>query len=701
MQPVRLLLNKIRHSLRYKLLVLVLFPIVLIMPIALLLAIYWGSNFSYEHFYIKVNTDLSVSHDVFERIKRDYLHALGKTGESFPFRTALASANSREIQLQLRRLQQEYAFSYIHLTDQNGNIIHQPQKTGQATSTRYSSAQEAARTGVKSSGIEIFSSTELARENLAESLRLPLIATPRARPTERTIEDRGMMIRALYPILSANQKVEAILDAGVLLNANFNFVDVIRDLVYGPGSLISGSIGTVTVFLDDVRITTNVPIRPGERALGTRVSDEVRSRVLDQGQIWINRAFVVNDWYISSYEPILDIDGKRVGMLYAGFLEAPFRQSLLNALAVLVLLFFVLMGLAGLVAVKGAKSIFKPIEQMSLVVQATRRGEQKRVGEIVSKDEIGTLAQELDVMLELLNERKHLLQNWADELEEKVEERTSELRIKNTELTHTIQVLQKTRQQLVIAEKLAALGELTAGVAHEINNPTAVMLGNLDIIIAEMGPALEPVEDEIDLVIEQIYRIKEITNNLLQYAKPDSYAGYITEIDVNNVVKDTLKLVRHLRSRSHYRIELLTQATLPVQINPQELQQVLVNLIGNAIQALPDNNGLINITTRDLQESVEISIKDNGHGMDSDSVNKAFNPFYTTKGQGEGTGLGLSISYSLIRRYGGDIQVESSLNSGSLFTVTLLCNPVMIEAEKMIKEQLEEMESSLSVSSTD
>jgi len=97
MQPVRLVLSKIRHSLRYKLLVLVLFPIVLIMPIALLLAIYWGSNFSYEQLYIKVNTDLSVSHDVFERIKRDYLDVLEKTGESFQFRTALSSANSREI----------------------------------------------------------------------------------------------------------------------------------------------------------------------------------------------------------------------------------------------------------------------------------------------------------------------------------------------------------------------------------------------------------------------------------------------------------------------------------------------------------------------------------------------------------------------------------------------------------------------------
>ncbi|MBC8211446.1 MAG: hypothetical protein H8E21_10285 [Gammaproteobacteria bacterium] len=181
MRPVRLILNKIRHSLRYKLLVLVLFPIVVVMPIALLLAIYWGSNFSYEQLYIKVNTDLSVSHDVFQRIQRDYLHALGKTGESYPFRTALASADSTEIQLQIRRLQQENAFSYIHLTDQNGTVIHPREDSGQAVSTRYSSAREAARAGIQSSGIEIFSAAELAVEHLAGPLKLPLITTPRAR----------------------------------------------------------------------------------------------------------------------------------------------------------------------------------------------------------------------------------------------------------------------------------------------------------------------------------------------------------------------------------------------------------------------------------------------------------------------------------------------------------------------------------------
>jgi two-component system NtrC family sensor kinase len=695
MLGLRKTVSKIRNTVRYKLLVLVLFPILLVMPIALVLAIYWGATFSYEQFYIKVNTDLSVSHDVFERIKRDYLNALGKTAESFSFRTELSLGNTESIRYQIEQLQQENSFSYIHLIDKNGKLITGDRSAAEFEFSRPSTALEAAKNGTPSSGVEIFNATDLQRHALAERVRLPLIDTPRARPTDKLVEDRGMMIRALYPVIDSESNLLAILDAGVLLNANFTFVDVIRDLVYGPGSLTPGSIGTVTVFLDDVRITTNVPIRPGERALGTRVSNEVRTNVLDQGNTWIARAFVVNDWYISSYEPIIDVDGNRVGMLYAGFLEAPYRQSLINALIVLVLLFFALMGLTALVAVKGAKSIFKPLELMSSVVHATREGEEKRIGKIVSKDEIGSLANEFDVMLDLLNDRKIMIQNWADELEEKVEERTSELKLKNKELVNTIQVLRKTRQKLVVAEKLAALGELTAGVAHEINNPTAVMLGNLDVIIAEMGSSLEPVQDEIDLVVSQIYRIKDITNNLLQYARPDAYAGYISEIDVNKLISETLKLLQHLRSDLDFKIDLLLESTLMIKINQQELQQVLVNLFSNAIQALPREKGRISIRTNDFQgKGIQIFVQDNGHGMAENIVSKAFNPFYTTRGQGEGTGLGLSISYGLIRRYGGNIEVTSSLHLGTEFIVTLYREPVMIEDEEMIQEQLEEIEAS-------
>ncbi|MFT5664760.1 MAG: two-component system NtrC family sensor kinase [Gammaproteobacteria bacterium] len=689
------IIDRIQHTVRYKVLVLVLFPILLVMPIALILAIYWGANFSYDQLYIKVNTDLSVSHDVFERIKRDYLNALGKTAESYTFRSELAENNSEAIQQQIDRLKQEFSFSYLQLIDKSGKPIHSPGYSSSGYQTRQSSALKAAQTGLQSVGVEIFSAKDLEGQQLAKHVRLPLIQTPRARETNKLVEDRGMMIRSLYPIIGADKQILAILDAGVLLNANFSFVDVIRDLVYGPGSLIKGSIGTVTVFLDDVRITTNVPIRPGERALGTRVSDEVRTIVLDQGHTWIDRAFVVNDWYISSYEPIIDVNGNRVGMLYAGFLEAPFRQSLINALIGLVLVFITLMGLTSLVAVRGAKSIFKPIERMSSVVHATWEGKDLRIGKIESKDEIGALANEFDVMLDLLTERKLLIQNWAHELEHKVDERTSELNLKNEELTNTISALHKTRQQLVIAEKLAALGELTAGVAHEINNPTAVILGNIDVIMAEMGTQLTPVQDEIDLIIEQIYRIKDITNNLLQYAKPDAYAGYMSEIDVNQLIEETSKLVHHLRSELCYNLELSLEATNLIRINRQELQQVLVNLMTNAIQAIPDQGGLVRLLTKNLGEKgVQIIVKDNGVGMDIESTRKVFNPFYTTKTQGEGTGLGLSISYGLVRRYGGNIEVASNLNTGTEFVITLLREPVILEQEEMLQQQLKGIEAS-------
>lgn len=255
-----------------------------------------------------------------------------------------------------------------------------------------------------------------------------------------------MVIRAIYPVKDSRGEVVVLLDGGVLLNENFKFVDAIRDLAYGEGSLPEGSIGTVTVFLEDVRISTNVPLKKGDRALGTRVSNEVRTKVLDQGITWIDRAFVVNDWYVSSYEPIIDIDGNRVGMLYAGFLEKPFRDALWRALAVLVLMFLGLMLLSAWAAIRGARKIFKPIEKMSDVVHSTQEGGAKRVGLIESQDELGTLSHEFDDMLDQLQQRSQEIQNWADSLEDKVELRTAELKKKNTDLENSIQLLRQTRQ---------------------------------------------------------------------------------------------------------------------------------------------------------------------------------------------------------------------------------------------------------------
>ena len=682
----------VRETVRYKLLVLVLFPILLVMPIVLALAVYWGAKITYDQLFIKVNTDLTVADDIFGRLREDYLNRLGRLAESYVFRTALDADQADSIQQQLSKLKTTTGFTYLHVVDISGNRLYEENTTGHS---RSSSLLLKAAQGIPVVGVEIFNANDLAAEDsfLARNNELQLLETPRARPTDRTVEDRGMMIRAIYPVKLASGKIVALLDGGVLLNGNFDFVDTIRDLVYGPGSLLEGSIGTVTVFLDDVRITTNVPLRPGERALGTRVSDEVRSRVLDQGEVWIDRAFVVNDWYISAYEPILDDVGKRVGMLYTGYLESPYRTSLWRALVVLVLMFVILMLLSSIVAIRGAKSIFKPLESMTKVVHATRSGQAQRIGQVDSQDEIGELARQFDVMLDLLEERSRQVRDWADQLEDKVAERTAELQRKNADLLRTIRVLRETRQQLVVAEKLAALGELTAGVAHEINNPTQVMLGNLDVITAQLGPALRPVQNEIDLVIEQIYRIQEIINNLLQYARPNEFAGYMTEVDVNMLVSDTLKLVQHMRKEATFSIKLDLQASNHVKINQQELQQVLVNLIVNAIHAIQDRNGKILIMSRDWDDrGVMICVKDDGVGMDEEQLGRIFNPFYSTKGQGEGSGLGLSVSYGLIRRYGGNISVKSTPGEGAEFTIWLLSEPELIEDEATITEQLHAIE---------
>ena len=669
MLHARSLGRTILSSVRHKLLALALLPVAIILPIALAGLTAWGASFTYEQLYIKVNTDLAVAHDLFQRIQRDQLNHLARLSESYTFRDAIARGDQPSVERLVEQLKDKAGFSFLRVIP----------------------AQDAAQHMTSRVGIEILDAATLRGIDplLAEKVRLPLLQTRRARPTDRTVEDRGMVIRARHPVASINGRIDYVLDGGVLLNNNFTFVDAIRDLVYGPGSLPAGSIGTVTVFLDDVRISTNVPRVAGKRALGTRVSDEVSRAVLDEGEKWINRAFVVNDWYISAYEPIVDANGDRVGILYAGYLEAPFRAALWQTLGMVLLLLIGLLALYAVLAIRGAKSIFRPVERMSRVIRATRLGEAQRVGAVDSQDELAELAREFDAMLDRLEGHAADIQEWAERLEDKVAERTIELQQRNDELQRTITVLRDTRRQLVMAEKLAALGELTAGVAHEINNPTQVMLGNLDVLISELGDRLDPVREEVDLIVAQIYRIQAIVEKLLKYARPGEYAGYLEQVDVNRVAGDTLSLVSHMRKQRSFDIALDLAATQPVTINAQELQQVLVNLISNAIHALPETGGQVRLSSEDWEgRGVCIIVADNGSGMTPDQCSRIFNPFYSTKPEGKGTGLGLSVSYGLIRRYGGDITVKSEPGGGTVFTIWLLTEPQLTEDAETIAEQL-------------
>lgn len=492
-----------------------------------------------------------------------------------------------------------------------------------------------------------------------------------------------MIIRTLQRVVDSQGRPIALLEAGILLNRNFDFVDRIRDLVYGPGSLLPGSRGTVTLFIDDVRISTNVPSMDDTRALGTRVSREVFETVLQHGEPWVDRAFVVNDWYISAYQPVLDVRGERVGMLYAGFLEAPLRAEWMTAIAVLSVLVIAGSLLAGLAAIQGARSIFTPIETMTSIVRATAAGEHRRIGRISPGSEIGELATQFDSMLDTLEANRQQIEQDAAMLEGKVQHRTAELEQQNQKLKDSIDLLQQTRLQLANAEKLAALGELTAGVAHEINNPTAVILGNMDVLVADLGENCDKVQTEIDLIFEQVFRIRSITDRLLQYSRSDQAGIALVDdyhlvpgqpqllpIGLPMILSDSLTVLAHELDGRAIVVEEDHGATLAALIDRQELQQVLVNLLGNAIQAI-GKGGRIVLQTRDVSDStVSIEVRDSGCGIAAADLPRVFDPFFTS-GKASGTGLGLSVSYGIVRRFGGDIQVRSELGSGSAFELLL------------------------------
>ena len=227
-------------------------------------------------------------------------------------------------------------------------------------------------------------------------------------------------------------------------------------------------------------------------------------------------------------------------MLYVGYLEQPFRLAKYTMLAVIVGIFLLVMVLAALFSLRWAGSIFRPLESMNRTIAQVEGGDTgARVGPVQARDEVGALANHLDQLLDVIDDKTRALQRWADELDAKVVERTHELAASNG-------ALQQTQRQLVKSEKLAAIGQIAASVAHEINNPIAVIQGNLDLMREALGDHAAPVASELHLLDQQVDRMRLIVTQLLQYARPTEFAGYVETLDVNRVLEDSLVLVGHL-----------------------------------------------------------------------------------------------------------------------------------------------------------
>lgn len=498
--------------------------------------------------------------------------------------------------------------------------------------------------GEAQAATEIIPSEGLRQVNLQQQAVTPLIDTPKAAPTPYDPQEgkAGLALTGVKPLLLENGEVVGAVLSAHLLNNDFALVDRIKEVA---------SVDTVTFFLGDLRVSTNVMTEQGERAVGTRVSQDVYDTVLQQGRDYVGRAYVVNEWFITRYEPLRDHLGRVVGILYVGARESVFQALVHNLTNRVLLIALVSIALAGVIAVPIARVIVRPIFEL---VEANRRvaeGDMTVRVEPYGKGELAVLGRTFNSMIEALQEAQGKLMRAFENMAE---------------------TLKETQQELLHKEKLASMGQLAAGVAHELNNPLGTILLYSNIVHKEL-PEEDVHREDLQMVIGETERCKSIVRNLLDFARQNEVLARPT--DLNGLLQNLADERRKHPEFDKIRLELQLDPELPkIQADPLQLHQVFANLMDNAVEAMdPKGGGTLTISTRlaPLGQGVRISFADTGVGISEENRAKLFTPFFTTKPVGKGTGLGLAIVYGIVKMHSGQIQVQSEEGEGSTFIITL------------------------------
>jgi two-component system NtrC family sensor kinase len=571
---------------------------------------------------------------------------------------ALQRHDRRFLQRDLAKTLGREKLDILTILDSNGTVVargRMPELYGD----RFGEdgfVRQVLKTGQRVTGTAIVPEKELLRDSpaLAAQAAMDFIPTPLARPRAGQRETSGMMLKAAVPVAGPDGKLLGVLVGGVLLNRNFEIVDKIKEIVH-EGEVYKGQeIGTATIFQGDLRISTNVKNQDGSRAISTLVSEEVDDAVMKDGRRWVGEAFVVNAWYIAAYEPIRDIRGEIVGILYVGILRQPFYDVLWSTLATFAGIAAGGMLLLVSIAILQARRISRPLKTLEDAARLIADGDFNRDVVVRAPAEIEDLARSINRMAKKLEAEKSELEEWGTTLEKRVQERTEEIR--------------RIHSQLFRSEKLASLGKLAAGVAHEINNPLTGILANSSLLLEDLGTD-DPRREDVEIIVKETIRCREIVKRLLDFARQTKPQKRLN--DVNALIDNIILLVRNQTSFRNIAIGKHLAERLPqILCDNDQIQQVFINIILNAAEAMP-GGGTLNVSSALSQggEFVTISITDTGPGIPEERRERIFDPFFTTKEHG--TGLGLSISYGIVEQHGGNISVESTVGKGSTFTIQL------------------------------
>lgn len=636
-----------RNTVRYRLLILTSAPIVLTIAALILLSVYWTTTYTWQSTLQGISERLRVARNSVDILLKEQALTLHSISDSYHFIQLLQEYSSEQdmnlwLCNQLDHFQLDFAYFY-------------DLRNGKPINTRDDIIQ-------LGSHFAVVSAETLTQWNPILPQRAIIRSVENQRP-----QTKALITQTTIEIFDQQGKVIGYLLGGKLLNHSSELVDRIRDLIYPSPDQQYRPNGSVTLFLDGLRVSTNIPLfsdDSSKRAIGTSVANDVYQQVIVNGQEWLDLAYVLDRWHVSGYQPIRNAKQQVIGMLYTGYPLWPILSTYMVNLLEIGLSALLLLVISGSFVYRSSRALFKPIEKISYIVAAIKHGDSLRIGQLRhdAGSELTDLAQQFDLMIDKLEQQHQAISSFAKSLEEKVAERTVSLKEKTSELEEHIRLLEQTRRTLIAKEKFAALGELTAGIAHEINNPIAVILGNAELIRLQLQQGNADVSEELEAICKQVDRVRDITRSLLQYSRKQESQNNPGELQsVNPIIEESITLVRTGENKRNIHYNVTLSAQNRVVVNRHQLLQVLVNLQVNAIQAM-HGNGTITITSEDWGDEqhnygILISVCDEGDGIAPQHINKVFDPFFTTKK--EGTGLGLSVSQTLIGQMGGDIQVKS------------------------------------------
>ena len=567
---------------------------------------------------------------------------------------AYARPDSALSRAALEAVRRQCGFDFLCLTDSKGKVMIrtlQPYKTGDFLSNDPFVA--AALKGETRKGIALLGPGRLRDEggDLEERAFMVFEPTPKSKPRAKTSEAAGMALIAAAPVLDEAGKVMGALYAGSLLNRNHGLVDKIRSVVFEDKLYQGQQLGTVTIFQWDCRIATNVILPNGNRAIGTRVSEEVYDKVLENGLHWYDRAFVVNDWYLSAYDPMQDVEGKVIGILYVGVLARQYDDlkwalwKVYGTISVGVGIFVLAVGLIF------ARRLTGSISGLADAARTIARGNlDLNVKEPKTDDEVKDLTRAFNVMAVRLKERDEKLRNAYAALEQS--NRSLQdlnrnyldmLGFVSHELKNSLGVIYTSARALdtgLVGPLSEAQAALARNIAKSIDGAVKMTRNYLDLARIEKG--------ELKVTIKKTDMIKDVVNPVLEELKPMISDRKVT---IERDLPDS--------------VAVCGDAVL--------LKIAYRNLLDNALK-YGNQGGSVKLGFEEDDGMLQFEVWNEGRGLSREQLPRLFEKFVrfdTPAESSRSTGLGLFITRDIIAKHGGRIWADSEAGQWMRFRFAL------------------------------